>query len=120
MAEEELDIRKEIEKYFTESTGFGRDKLKNFIDIVNKALKQKGERIEELEKENAELKLSCKIQVDTAFQMIYEKDEKQLTKAKEIIKDLLEYSKEHWLYSDIKKQAEQFLKENDRRDLDEI
>ena len=49
MTKEELDIQKEIEKYFTESTGFGRDKIKNFMDIVNKALKQKGERIAELE-----------------------------------------------------------------------
>ena len=77
----------EIENYFVESAGYGRDKVRNFMDIVNKALKQKGERIAELEKENAELKVSCKIQVDTAFQTIYEKDE-QLTKAKEIIKKL--------------------------------
>ena len=55
MSKEELDIQKEIEKYFTESTGFGRDKIANFMDIVNKALKQKGERIEELEKENKTL-----------------------------------------------------------------
>ena len=49
MTKEELDIQKEIENYFTESTGFGRDKIKNFMDIVNKALKQKGERITDLE-----------------------------------------------------------------------
>ena len=55
MSKEETDIQKEIEKYFTEITGFGRDKIRNFIDIVNKALKQKRERIAELEKENAEL-----------------------------------------------------------------
>lgn len=48
MTEEEFDIQKEIEKYFTESTGFGRDKIRNFMDIVNKALKQKGEQIKEL------------------------------------------------------------------------
>ena len=52
----ELEIQKEIEKYFTESTGFGRDKTRNFMDIVNKALKQKGERIAELEEENASIK----------------------------------------------------------------
>ena len=51
MTKEEIDIQKEIEKYFTESTGFGKDKIRNFMDIVNKALKQKGERIEELELE---------------------------------------------------------------------
>lgn len=38
-----------IENYFVESAGYGRDKIKNFMDIVNKALKQKGERIAELE-----------------------------------------------------------------------
>jgi cell division septum initiation protein DivIVA len=46
---------KEIENYFVESAGYGRDKVRNFMDIVNKALKQKGERITELEKENARL-----------------------------------------------------------------
>ena len=51
-----LETQKEIEKYFTESTGFGRDKIRNFMDIVNKALKQKGERIAELEEENAKIK----------------------------------------------------------------
>lgn len=56
MTKEELDVQKEIEEYFTESAGFGRDKIRNFMDIVNKALKQKGERIAELEKENAEAK----------------------------------------------------------------
>jgi len=40
----------EIENYFVESAGYGRDKVRNFMDIVNKALKQKGEHITELEK----------------------------------------------------------------------
>ena len=89
-----------------------------------------------LEKENTELKVSCKIQVDTAFQMIYDKDE-QLIKAKEIIEELskslflakgivrdliddtvdFKESKERALYCyeqekfDAYKKAEQFLKE---------
>ena len=57
MTKEELDIQKEIGKYFTESTGFGRDKIANFMDIVNKALKQKGERIEELENKITDLNM---------------------------------------------------------------
>ena len=67
--------------------------------------KEQNKKIKALEKENAELKNNfriCEKNADTYYD--------QLTKAKEIIKDLLEYSKEHWLYSDIKKQAEQFLK----------
>ena len=59
------------------------------LDVIKDVLKLDEEKIAELEKENAELKVSCKIQVDTAFQMIYEKDN-QLTKAKEIIKELYE------------------------------
>ena len=65
--------------------------------------------------ENAELKKSCKIQVDTAFQMIYDKDE-QLTKAKEIIKKLKAlYFSPVVTKDDVKRQdeilaeAEQFL-----------
>ena len=64
MTKEELDIQKEIEKYFTESTGFGRDKIKNFMDIVNKALKQKGEKIEELENKIADIKANCDLAIE--------------------------------------------------------
>ncbi len=46
----------EIENYFVESAGYGRDKVKNFMDIVNKALKQKGERITELEAQIEKMK----------------------------------------------------------------
>ena len=70
--------------------------------------------------ENAELKVSCKIQVDTAFQMIYEKDN-QLTKAKEIINKLLHSLKNEG--SDytfalenthpVLTEAEQFLKDSE-------
>ena len=82
------------------------------------------EQVERLKKVNTELKVSCKIQVDTAFQMIYEKDD-QLNKAKEIIKRLLAtprsvYGKdedgEHASffnpdYEGLEKQAKQFLTE---------
>ena len=67
----------------------------------------------ELEKEIAELKVSCKIQVDTAFQMIYEKDD-QLTKAKDLLLKLSTcfegHSNNNFEYELIK-EAEQFLKE---------
>ena len=42
--------KEELENYFVESAGYGRDKVINFMDIVNKALEQKGERITELER----------------------------------------------------------------------
>ena len=64
MSKEELDVQKEIEKYFTVSTGFGKDKLKNFMDIVNKALKQKGERIKELEDKVADIKANCDLAIE--------------------------------------------------------
>jgi hypothetical protein len=41
--------KEEIQNYFVESAGYGRDKVRNFMDIVNKALKQKGEQIAKLE-----------------------------------------------------------------------
>ena len=41
--------KEEIENYFVECAGYGRDKIRNFMDIVNKALEQKNERITELE-----------------------------------------------------------------------
>ena len=57
MTKEELEAHnEEIENYFVESAGYGRDKVRNFMDIVNKALEQKGKRITELEKENTGLK----------------------------------------------------------------
>ena len=68
------------------------------------AIEGRDVKIMELEKENAELKAIERM-------ALYSKMSDQLTKAKEIIKDLLEYGKGHWLYSDIKVKAEQFLKE---------
>ena len=60
MTKEELEAHnEEIENYFVESAGYGRDKVRNFMDIVNKALKQKGERIAELEAQIEKMK-NCK------------------------------------------------------------
>ena len=123
--------KEEIENYFVECAGYGRDKMRNFMDIVNKALEQKNERITELEqkleqaekdladyqfnyptikelqkeieelkktyrkqrnkridelqKENAELKSEKGCETCTKF------DEVQLTKAKELLRDVLPY-----------------------------
>lgn len=66
----------------------------------------------QIKEENAELKVSCKIQVDTAFQMIYEKDE-QLTKAKFLLKQLVDAFPKS--YSDVVKdtldEARKFVEE---------
>ena len=53
---------KEIENYFVKSAGYGRDKVRNFMNIVNKALKQKGERIADLEAQIEKMKccFNCK------------------------------------------------------------
>ena len=85
MTKEEIDIQKEIEEYFTESTGFGRDKIRNFMDIVNKALKQKGERIEELEKENEELKSIAEFQQSSNMKRHFEIQ--KLEKEKQDLRD---------------------------------
>ena len=105
MTKEAIDIQKEIEKYFTESAGFGRDKIQNFMDIVNKALKQKGEQIAELDmKRKAERKI---------FQGIVEKKNDQLAKAIELLKDTLLMAQVERLkgrYETVD-EIEQFLKE---------
>lgn len=97
LAIEGRDIKiKELEQELTVQ----KDQLQEEINLHLHA----EEYIKSLEKENAELESNfriCEKNADTYYD--------QLTKAREIIKDLLEYSKEHWLYSDIKKQAEQFL-----------
>jgi hypothetical protein len=36
---------------------------------------------------------------------------KQLTKAKEIIEKLISLNRKEWIYSDVREEAEQFLKE---------
>lgn len=62
--------------------------------------------IADLEKENAELRSGCG--------MCYRKDKEQLTKAKEIIKDLLgseNTSCEEEMFFEIRQKAEQFLSE---------
>ena len=81
-----------------------------FCSGYNTAVSKYEKQNKELQKENAELKVSCKIQVDTAFQMIYEKDN-QLTKAKEIIKKLIE-AIHIWdckNLEEVETEAEQFL-----------
>ena len=69
----------------------GRDLEIKELEKENADLKEEINKIAfargNLEEENAELKTSCKIQVDTAFQMIYEKDD-NLTKAKELLERL--------------------------------
>ena len=111
----------EIENYFVESAGYGRDKVRNFMDIVNKALKQKGERIADLEKENAELKAQLESERDLpaiAYMQGAEKqkkkDEEHLTKAKEhirtLISCLIDWVKEGDKYYCHIADAEQFLK----------
>ena len=86
----------EIENYFVESAGYGRDKVRNFMDIVNKALKQKGERIADLEKENAELKERLKEHESIGNAQFWENvwswksKAEQLTKAKELLKQLVD------------------------------
>ena len=92
--------------------------------------------VKELEKENAELKLSCKIQVDSAFELLEEKENTihtlnvlhneavrkygevsdLLTKAKELLNEFMRISKasdedfEHD-YSELIGETEQFLSE---------
>lgn len=105
--QEQYEKQKEINKELVDEN----EALKFAARMSEKAEKQ-------LRKENAELKAEIENDRDlptVAYMQGAEnqkkKDEKQLAKAKEIIKDLLEHNKEHWLYSDIKKQAEQFLEE---------
>jgi cell division septum initiation protein DivIVA len=111
----------EIENYFVESAGYGRDKVRNFMDIVNKALQQKGERIAELERENVKLqglvsqyKSSKCSGISLANRNMIMSD--QLVKAKEIIKEFVEWA--NWQsnsecpsFKSIQHKAEQFLSE---------
>jgi cell division septum initiation protein DivIVA len=111
--------KEEIENYFVESAGYGRDKVRNFMDIVNKALKQKGERITELEKENAELKKEWQEQVQKATDEGYARTLQtvQLSKSKEIIKKFLLWENDWHDKTESKyellKQAEQFIKDSE-------
>ena len=80
---------------------------------------EKTERIAELEKENAELKLKLEaLEGQTPWKDIKDKSEviEQLTKAKEIIKDFVEWA--NWQgnskcpsFKSIQNKAEQFLSE---------
>ncbi len=87
--------------------------LKKACDETQELLDKQIEATYKLDKENAELKVSCKIQVDTAFQMIYEKDD-QLTKAKDFILKLTTYLEGHTNYDfeyELIKEVKQFLSE---------
>lgn len=116
LEEENAELKKEVEKHkwndiFLEDCADYDKKIAEEYTTLQ-------ERIAELEEENAELKKSCQIQVDGAFQMIYEKDD-QLTKAKELLAKLLEEEKNnmYWemngsdksSYYEVRKEAEQFL-----------
>lgn len=77
-------------------------------------LNARTEQVERLKKENAEFRKIAEFQQSSNMSRYFEKKkyEKQLTKAKEIIKDLLSclYSVEYDRVSDLE-EAEQFLKE---------
>lgn len=72
----------------------------------------------ELEQENAELKAEIENDRDlptVAYMQGAEnqkkKDEKQLTKARELIEKLISLNRKEWVYSDVREEAEQFLQE---------
>ena len=88
--------------------------------VVSSLCKSAVERIEELEKENAELKEQCLILADCNTCHSTRKNEnvemmKQLTKAKEIIRDLLQVLPKENIEGiyEITEEAEQFLKESE-------
>ena len=88
--------------------------------VVSSLCKSAVERIEELEKENAELKEQCLILADCNTCHSTCKNEnvemmKQLTKAKELIRDLLQVLPKENIEGiyEITEEAEQFLKESE-------
>lgn len=101
-------VDKRVQTFFTYSELV--DTVLSFAELLNK-------NIEELEKENAELKDDNKVMADN-YSKMEQKFYNNLTKAKEIIKELArveyadftngDYSNE---LSKVLKQAEQFLKE---------
>ena len=104
---ENAELKEQNNKWFvfeTDAGNWGMDKATQYtVDRHNYFYGTK----EECQKWGVE----HKIKDYTGHKYCYDRLDEQLTKAKEIIKDLLEHNKEHWLYSDIKKQAKQFLKE---------
>lgn len=94
-----------------------REQILDWLDKNNHGFTQKDfelfekfykEATKELEKENAELKE--KLNFSTQYYK-GEKAREQLTKAKEIIKKLISDNRKVWVYSDVREEAEQFLKE---------
>lgn len=62
--------------------------------------------IEKLKKENEDIKKALSVcNASNSF------NKEQLTKAKEIIEKLISQNRKLWVYSDIREEAEQFLKE---------
>jgi uncharacterized protein YoxC len=79
---------------------------------------EKEKRIEELEKENTDLKEELKKWKDEWQEQVQKATDEgyartlqtmQLTKAKEIIKKLISLNRKEWIYSDVREEAEQFL-----------
>lgn len=92
------------------------------LDVIKDVLKLDEEKIAELEKENAELKKKNLDTQDAVTMQMYtnkankEIADRQLTKAKEIIKDLLSlpFANNEEVFADVGShlyEAEQFLKE---------
>lgn len=79
--------REEIEKYFVESTGFGIDKIKSFMTIVDKALEEKGEQIKRLKADNEKLKKEI-IEIEKVSDFKWEENQKLKEEKKMLIKRL--------------------------------
>ncbi len=118
----------EIENYFVESAGYGRDKVRNFMDIVNKALQQKGERIAELENELLYMKKSKaalqNVGWEEAFELFAQQEkriaelEKENAEAKKIINAFLDFEASAmergcYIADDTRRRAEDFIKRVD-------
>ena len=108
MIDDEMSIAKDIYMHHFDDDVKYPDVLKVIIVGIQKGAELKERRIEELEKENAELKE--KLNFSTQYYQ-GEKAKVQLTKAKEIIKNLISQNRKLWVYSDIREEAEQFLKQ---------
>lgn len=97
------------------------DEMKDRIARAEEIQRYTENRCEALEKENAELKAD-NIEWEKAsdkWKSLYESTNKQLTKAKEIIKEFMKYEINEYdgsleiHFEELKKQAEQFLKESE-------
>ena len=84
-------------------------------EYEDKCLSQKIQYIKELQEENKKWKDEWQEQVQKANDEGYARTLQtiQLNKAKEIIEELISQNRKLWVYSDIREQAEQFLKESE-------